>query len=76
MFGTIIHPLVNYWRKNLLKIACFFDEGLSLLESLFEAIPSSQSDFVVNGEKPIWETKEVMAEFRTVLDLRTKSFSH
>ena len=77
LFGTIIHPLVNCWRKNLLEIACFFDEGLSLLESLFDAIPSShfvqetlqKLDFVVNGEKPIWEIQEVMIELRIVLDL-------
>ena len=70
LFGMIIHLLINYWRKNLLKIACFFDEGLSLLESLFEAITSShfvqetlqKSDVVVNGEKPIWEIQEVMTE--------------
>ena len=35
-----------------------------------------KSDFVVNGEKPIWETQEVMTEFRIVLDLRNKTFSH
>ena len=40
-FGKIIHPLVNYRSKKLLKIACFFHECLSLLELLFEAIPSS-----------------------------------
>ena len=82
--GKIIHPLDNYWHKNLLKIACFLQEGLRLLESLFEAIPSSdfvretlrKSDIVVNGEKPIWETQEVMAELGIVLDLRTKTFSH
>ena len=70
--------------KNLLKIACFLQEGLRLLESLFETIPSSdfvretlrKSDIVVNGEKPIWETQEVMAELGIVLNLRTKTFSH
>ena len=41
LFGKIIHPLVNYRCKKLLKIACFLDECLSLLELLFEAIPSS-----------------------------------
>ena len=62
LFGTIIHSLVNYWCKNRLKIAWFLDESLSLLESLFEEILSlhfveealQKSDFVVNGEKPIW----------------------
>ena len=68
----------------MLKIACFLHEGLSLLESFFEAIPSlyfireilRKSDIEVNGEKPIWETQEVMAELGIVLDLRTKMFSH
>ena len=82
--GKIINPLVNSWLKNLLKIACFLDEGLSLLVLFFGAIPSSHfvqetlqtSDFVVNGEKPIWETQEVNAELGIILDLRTKTFSH
>ena len=82
LFGKIIHPLVKYWHKKLLKITCFFDKGLSLLESLFEVIPSlhfvqetlQKSAFVVNGEKPIWETQEVMIEFRIVLNLRNKTF--
>ena len=78
-FGEIIHPLINYWHKNLLKIACL-DEGLSPLESFFEAIPSlhfvQKFDFVVNGENPIWETQEVMAETGKVLVLRNKTFSH
>ena len=78
LFGKIIHPLVNYWRKNLLIIACSFDEGPSLLESFIETILSShfvresleKIDFVVNGEKPIWKSQEVMAKLGIVLDLR------
>ena len=70
MFGKIGHPLVNYWCKKLLKIACLLDECLILLELLFEAISSSyfvqetlqKSKFVVNGEKLIWQTQGVMAE--------------
>ena len=27
LFGNIIHLLINYWFKNLLKIGCFLDEG-------------------------------------------------
>ena len=68
----------------MLKIACFLDECSSLLELLFEAIPSShfaqknlqKSRFVVNGEKLIWQTQEVMAELPIVLDLRNKRFSY
>ena len=60
------------------------DECLCLLELLFEAIPSSnfvqetlqKSEFVVNGEKLIWQTQEFMAALRIVLDLRTKTLSH
>ena len=82
LFGKIIHPLVNYWRKNLLKIACLLDEGLSLLESFFEAIPRvhfvqetlQKSDFVVQVEKPVWEAQKVMVELRIGFDLRTKTF--
>ena len=68
----------------MLKVACFLDECSSLLELLFKAIPSShfaqknlqKSRFVVNGEKLILQTQEVMAELRIVLDLRTKTFSY
>ena len=78
LFGKMIHPLVTYWRKNLIKIACSFDEGPSLVESFFETIFSShfvreslqKSDFIVNGEKPIWKSQEVMAKLGIVLDLR------
>ena len=67
-----------------LKIACFLDEYLSLLELLFEAIPSSnfvqealrKSEFVAKVEKLICQTHEVMNELRIVLDLRAKTFSH
>ena len=38
LFRKIIDTLVNYWRKNLLKIR---REGLSILELFFETIPSS-----------------------------------
>ena len=69
--------------QKLLKIACFLDECLSLLESLFEAIPSSnfvqealqKSEFVVKVEKLIWRKHEVKIELRIVLDLKTKTFS-
>ena len=58
LLGKIINPFVNYWCKQLLKIACFLDECLRLLELLFKAIISShlvqetlqKSEFVVNGE--------------------------
>ena len=54
------------------------DEGLGLLESFFQAIPSStfvqKFDFVVKGGKPIWEPQEVTTELGTVLDLTTKMF--
>ena len=70
--------------QKLLKVACFLDECLSLLELLFEAIPSAnliqealqKSEFVVKVEKLICQTHEVMNEIRRVLDLRTKTFSH
>ena len=58
----IIHPLLNYWYKKLLNIACLLDECLNLLELLSEAITSShfvqetlqKSEFVVNVEELIW----------------------
>ena len=70
--------------QKLLKIVCFLNECLSLLELLFEAIPSSnfvqealrKSEFVVKVEKLICQTHKVMNELRIVLDLRTKNFSH
>ena len=70
--------------QKLLKIACFLDECLSLLESLFEAIPSlnfvqealQKSEFVVKVEKLIWQKHEVKIELRIVLDLKTKTFPH
>ena len=60
------------------------DDCLSLLEMLFEAIPSShfvqetlqKSEFVVKGEKPILQTQEVMTELQIVLHLRNKTFSY
>ena len=56
--SDFICSFVNYWCKQLLKIACFLDECLRLLELLFKAIISShlvqetlqKSEFVVNGE--------------------------
>ena len=68
--------------QKLLKIACFLDECLSLLELLFEAIPSSnfvqealqKSGFVMKVENLICQTHEVMNELRIVLNLRTKTF--
>ena len=53
-----------------LFIACLLDECLSLFELLSESIPSSyfveetlqKLEFVVNVEKLIWQTHEVMAE--------------
>ena len=54
--------------QKLLKIACFLDECLSLLELVFEAILSSnfvqealqKSGFVVKVENLICQTHEVM----------------
>ena len=70
--------------QKLLKIVCFLNECLSLLELLFEAIPSSnfvqealqKSEFFVTGEELVWQTHEVMSELRIVLHLETKTFSH
>ena len=61
------------WMKN---------EDLNPLDSLFEINPSShfeqetsqESEFVMNGEKPIQESEEVMAELRIGLDLELKRF--
>ena len=70
-FWKNIHPLVNYWCEKLLKIVCLLSECLGLLVLLSEAIPTShfvqetfvqKSEFVVNIEKLIWQTQEVMAE--------------
>ena len=61
------------WMKN---------EDLNPLDSLFEINPSShfeqetsqESEFVLNGEKPIWESQKVMAELGIGLDLELKYF--
>ena len=58
------------------------NEDLNPLDSLFEINPSShfeqetsqESEFVMNGEKPIRESEEVMAELRIGLDLELKRF--
>ena len=58
------------------------NKDLNPLDSLFEINPSShfeqetsqESEFVMNGEKPIRESEEVMAELGIGLDLELKRF--
>ena len=42
LFTKIARPLVKYWRRHLIKIECFLDDGLSVAESFSEAICNSQ----------------------------------
>ena len=67
----IVRPLVKYWRRHLIKRACFLDDGLSVAESLSEAICNSQfvqetlkkSGFIVNCEKSVWYLyKSILAQ--------------
>ena len=67
LFTKIVRPLVKYWRKYLVKIPCFLDDGPSLAESFSEAICNSQfvqesfqkSGVIVNCEKSVRGLQEV-----------------
>ena len=82
LFTKSARPLAKYWRRHLIKIACFLDDGLSVAESFSEAICNSQfvqetlqkSGFIVNCEKLFWEPQEVMTWLGITLDLRAKMF--
>ena len=82
LFTKIFRSLVKYWRRHLIKIACFLDDGLSVGESFSEAICNSQfvqetlqkSGFTVNCEKSVWEPQEVTSWLGITLDLRGKMF--
>ena len=83
LFTKIFHLSVKYWRKHLIKIAFFLDDGLSVAKSFSKAICNSQfvqetlqrSGFIVNCEKSVCEPQEVMTWPGITLDLRAKMFS-
>ena len=77
LFTKIVRALIKYWRKRLMKITFFLDEGLSVAESFSKAIFDSQfaqdilqkSSFVVNCKKSVREPKEVMIRLELTLDV-------
>ena len=82
LFTKIIRPLVKYWCKHLIKIACFLSDSLSVAEFFSEAICSSQfvrktlqkSGFIEKSEKSVSEPQEVMTWLGITLGLRVKIF--
>lgn len=82
IFTKLVRPLVKYWRKNLIRIACFLDDGISVAESLIEGIQNSnfvretlqKAGFVVNIEKSAWEPQESITWLGITIDLKIKSF--
>ena len=77
LFTKIVHALIKYWRKHLIKITFFLDEGLNVAESFSKAISNSQfaqdilqkSSFIVNCKKSVREPKEVMIRLGITLHL-------
>ena len=82
LFTKVVRPLVKYWRKHLVKIACFLDDGLSVADSFLEALQKSnfvknsleKSGFIVNNKKSIWEPQESLTWLGITLYLKTKTF--
>ena len=77
LFTKIVHALIKYWHKHLIKITFFLDEGLNVAESFSKAISNSQfaqdilqkSSFIVNCKKSVREPKEVMIRLGITLDV-------
>ena len=68
LFKRIARPLLKYWHKHLIKMACFLEDGLSMPEPFSEATCNSnfvqetlqKSGSLLHSEKSAWEPQELI----------------
>ena len=83
LFKRIARPLLKYWHKHLIKMACFLEDGLSMPEPFSEATCNSnfvqetlqKSGSLLHSEKSAWEPQELITQLGVALDLRAKTFN-
>ena len=68
---TVKDSMFLSWVSESIRIVIWSNSQFKFCTRNF-----AKSEFIVNVEKLIWQTQEVMAELRIVLDSRTKTFLH
>ena len=77
VFTKLVRLLVELWRFNSIKIACFLDDGLGidntfekvLEKSIFALNSLTRAGFIVNSEKLVWQPPKVLTWLGIEVDL-------